>query len=109
LKGIEARLDDDFYLTVARDGLGQIMHKEATKSKAVAALAKQWGITRSEIIAFGDDLNDIDMLSCAGVSVAMENALDEVKTVADHICDTNDNDGVAKWLEEMGLSESAYT
>ena len=97
---IKARLDDDFYLTVARDGLGQIMHKDATKSKAVAALAKHWGIDRCEIIAFGDDLNDIDMLSYAGVGVAMGNALDEVKAVANHICDTNENDGIAKWLEE---------
>ena len=102
---IEARLDDDFYLTVARDGLGQIMHKDATKSKAVAALAEQWGITRSEIIAFGDDLNDMDMFSYAGLSVAMGNALDEVKAVTDHICDTNDNDGVAKWLEENVLCD----
>jgi hydroxymethylpyrimidine pyrophosphatase-like HAD family hydrolase len=51
-------------------------------------------------VAFGDDLNDIDMLNHAGVSVAMGNALDEVKAVADYVCDTNDNDGLAKWLEE---------
>jgi len=43
------------------------------------------------------------MLSYAGVSVAMGNALDEAKAVANHICDTNDNDGLAKWLEEMML------
>jgi len=54
----------------------------------------------SEITAFGDDLNDIDMLEFSGISVAMVNALDNVKAVADYICDTNDNDGVAKWLEE---------
>ena len=105
---IDARLDDDFYLTVTRDGLGMIMHKDATKSKAVAALAKQWGIASSEVIAFGDDLNDLDMLSYAGVSVAMGNALDEAKAVAGHICDTNDNDGIAKWLEENVLWDWYY-
>jgi len=100
---LKARLDDDFYLTVARDGLGQIMHKEATKAKAIADLAQHWNISQSEIISFGDDMNDIDMLSYTGIGIAMGNALDEVKTVADHICDTNENDGVAKWLEENVL------
>jgi hydroxymethylpyrimidine pyrophosphatase-like HAD family hydrolase len=97
---IRQNMPDSMYLTVARDGLGMIMHRDATKSKAVAKLAKMWNIKESEIAAFGDDLNDIDMLTCAGVGVAMKNALVEVKAVADYICDTNDNDGVAKWLEE---------
>jgi hydroxymethylpyrimidine pyrophosphatase-like HAD family hydrolase len=66
-------------------------------------LAKIWNIEPSEIAAFGDDLNDIDLLRYAGYGVAMENALDEVKAVADYICDTNDNDGVAKWLEDNML------
>jgi len=100
---IEAQLDADLHLKVARDGLGQIMHKDATKSNAVIALARYWNIAQSEIVAFGDDLNDIDLLNYAGVSVAVANALNEVKSAADYICDTNDNDGVAKWLEENVL------
>jgi hypothetical protein len=98
---IEARLGDDLHLKTARDGLGQIMHKDATKANAVAALARHWSIARSEIAAFGDDLNDIDMLIYAGIGVAVANALEEVKAVADHLCDTNENDGVAKWLERL--------
>jgi len=43
------------------------------------------------------------MLSYAGVGVAVKNAIDEVKSVADYICATNDNDGVAKWIEEKIL------
>jgi len=100
---IEKHLTDDLYLTVSRDNMAMIMHKEATKSNAVAALVEYLGITQSEIVAFGDDLNDVDMLAYAGASVAMGNALDEVKAVADYICDTNENDGVAKWLEENVL------
>ena len=80
--------------------LGQIMHKEASKAKAITVLAQYWGISLSEIVAFGDDYNDIDMLRECGIGVAMGNALDEVKAGVDYICDTNDNDGVAKWLEE---------
>jgi len=100
---LEARLNDDLYLIVARDGLGQIMHKDATKANAVAALARYWNIAQAEIVAFGDDLNDIDMLNYVGIGVAVANALDEVKAVVKYICDTNENDGMAKWLEENVL------
>ena len=100
---IEKRLATDLYVSVSRDGMAMIMHRDATKSNAVAALAEHWGIEQSEIVAFGDDMNDIDMLQYCGIGVAMENALDEVKAVADYVCDTNDNDGVAKWLEENVL------
>ena len=55
-------------------------------------------------MAFGDDFNDVDMLDYAGVSVAMGNAPDQVKLVADYICDTNNNDGMAKWIEENLLN-----
>ena len=97
---INSNLPDELYMVMANDGLLMIMHKEATKSSAVSAIAGHWGIKQLEIVAFGDDLNDIDMLSFAGTSIAVGNAFDEVKSIADHVCDTNDNDGVAKWLEE---------
>jgi len=100
---IKSILPDELYMVMANDNLLMIMHKEATKAKAVAALADFWGIERSEIITFGDDLNDIDMLSFAGTSVAMGNALGKVKSAASQICDTNDNDGVAKWIEQNSL------
>jgi len=99
------QLPDELYFLMAREGngFGMIMHKNATKAKAVAALANIWGIEKSEIVAFGDDLNDIPMLEFVGIGVAMDNALDEVKNVASLVCDTNDNNGVAKWLEENVL------
>lgn len=100
IKFIEEQLPDNLYLSVSKDMLAQIMHKDATKSKAVAELANFWNIEQSEITAFGDDLNDIDMLIFAGVGVAMENALDKVKAAADHVCQSNDEDGVAKWITE---------
>jgi len=100
---IEKHLPEEAYLSVGRDGLAMVMHREATKSKALAELAHVWGIDRTEIVAFGDDLNDRDMLGYAGTGVAMGNALDEAKAAADDVCDTNDNDGIAKWLEEYVL------
>ena len=97
---IKDLLPKDYYLSVSRDGLAMVMHREATKAKALAELARIWGIAQSEIAAFGDDLNDIDMLSFAGIGVAVENALDEVKAASDQVCSNNDEDGVAKWIEE---------
>ena len=104
---IQKHLPDDLYISVARDNVAMIMHKEATKSKAVAALARYWGIPAENIVAFGDDLNDIDMLQYCGLGVVMESGLDEAKAVADEICDSNENDGMARWLEErIALSDT---
>ncbi|MCL2513515.1 MAG: Cof-type HAD-IIB family hydrolase, partial [Oscillospiraceae bacterium] len=100
---IKKHLADGLHLWISNDGFAMIMHEEATKSRAVAVLAEKWGINRNEIAAFGDDTNDIDLLEYCGVGIAMENALDEVKAAAGFICDTNDNDGIAKWLEENVL------
>ena len=100
----KSKMPEDTHLYISRDGFAMIMHGEALKSNAVAALAEHWGIKASEIIAFGDDANDIDLLKHVGTGVAMGNALDEVKAVADCECDTNENDGIAKYLEENVLS-----
>lgn len=58
------------------------------------------GIDLSEVIAFGDNYNDLDMIKVAGIGVAMGNAVDALKEVADRITDSNDNDGIAKILQE---------
>ena len=97
---IESHLPGELYQSVSRDGLTLIMHKDATKSKAIAKLAQLWDIAPSEIAAFGDDLNDIDMLTYAGIGVAMENALDDVKAVCKSTCQSNNSDGLAKWIEK---------
>ena len=55
-----------------------------------------------EVVAFGDNLNDLTMLEWAGRGIAMANAPDEVKDVADEITSTNTEFGVARVLEELG-------
>ena len=75
-------------------------NRDALKWNALKATAEHFGISTDTFIAFGDDVNDVEMIDNCGVGVAMANAIDEVKAVADYICDTNDNDGVAKWIEE---------
>lgn len=77
--------------------------KSSTKINAIKFIAKYFDISLEEIVAFGDDYNDITMLQNCGIGVAVSNAISEVKSVANYICDSNDNDGVAKWLEENVL------
>ncbi|HQB81619.1 MAG TPA: HAD family hydrolase [Bacillota bacterium] len=101
---IRSQISDPLYLTVTRDRMAMIMHKEARKSRGILEIAKTYGIDRDEIVAFGDDDNDVDMLIFAGRGVAMANAIDPVRERADEICDTNDRDGVAKWLDQHILA-----
>ena len=71
-----------------------------TKAAGLTVLSEHFGISPAEIAAFGDDHNDVDMLAYAGTGVAMANAIDEAKAAANCICASNENDGVARWLEE---------
>lgn len=81
------------------ENMHAIFHREATKRNGLQTLCAHCGIKPHEVVAFGDDYNDREMLEACGTGVAMGNAIDEVKTTADAICDTNENDGVAGWIE----------
>ena len=95
---IEEMLPGGVYLQINESVLGLIMSKSATKLNALEQLAARYGIELADVIAFGDDYNDIDMLAKSGIGVAVGNAIPEAKQAADFICDDNDNDGLAKWL-----------
>lgn len=77
--------------------------KNSDKGTSLQILIEHMGVDLSDIIAFGDDTNDLGMLKLAGVAVAVSNAIDEVKGVANYITDSNDDDGVAKFLEKTIL------
>jgi len=66
-----------------------------SKGKAVKLLCKDFGFKLEEVIAFGDQMNDISMISIVGFGVAMGNARDEVKEIADYVTLSNDKNGVA--------------
>jgi len=78
----------------------QIMNADATKFNAIKRISELYNIDISDIAAFGDDFNDIEMLRSCGIGVAMGNAIDEAKAAVDYVCGTNDNDGAAKWIEK---------
>lgn len=75
-------------------------HVNATKEIAIEKISMWCGIDRSKIVAFGDDIGDMGMLKICGMGVAVSNAQREVKDIADDICDSNENDGVIKWLDQ---------
>lgn len=72
----------------------------ADKGKGLLHLAGHLGLDASDTIAFGDSSNDLSMLRAAGTGVAMGNASEEVKSVCDAVTLTNDQDGVASYLEQ---------
>ena len=73
----------------------------ANKGDALLALCDKLGIAREETVAFGDGTNDLSMLRAAGVGTAMGNADFAVKAAADTVCDDNEHDGVAKFIERL--------
>lgn len=72
----------------------------ATKGNALKWCAKHFGFDMSELLAFGDSLNDVSMLEAAGTGVAMANARDDVKAMGFPVCGSNTEDGVARYIEE---------
>lgn len=77
--------------------------KDVTKEKAILEICRQCDIEAEDIIAFGDDFADIGMLQFCGTGIAMGNAIEEVKAVADKVIGGNDEEGIAKYLEEHFL------
>ena len=77
--------------------------KTAGKVQAIRELAKILNISLNEIAAFGDDKNDIEMLKMCGTGVAVNNAIWEVKDIADSVTLSNDENGVAEWIPENVL------
>ncbi len=97
------RLDGlDLYVT---DSLGhgyELSPPQASKAMGLEALCRHLGISLSQTVAVGDGGNDLDLMQAAGLSVAMGNAEDAVRAVADAVTEDNDHDGaawaVARWL-----------
>lgn len=79
--------------------------KESGKYQAVKALGEFLGIDLQDMVAFGDDENDYEILQNCGVGVAVANAIPQILKVADEVTDSNDENGVANYLERYCLRE----
>ncbi|SIT68939.1 Cof-type HAD-IIB family hydrolase [Edaphobacillus lindanitolerans] len=78
----------------------EIIRHGLNKAVGLSAVAGWVGVPRDRIIAFGDEDNDLEMIEYAGTGVAMGNAIDDLKTIADEVTGTNNEDGIAAVLEE---------
>ncbi|GKU27209.1 sugar-phosphatase [Clostridium folliculivorans] len=82
----------------------EFLNKKSNKGEGVKALADYLGIKQEEVICVGDAGNDLHMIEFAGLGVAMGNAFDEVKQVANYVTSTNEDDGVAEVIEKFILA-----
>ncbi len=85
----------------------QITHPTVSKGRALKTVAGELGIPREQVMAIGDNANDIEMLTWAGIGVAMANSPPEVLAAADYVTDTNDADGVAKAINTLVMGGRA--
>ncbi|HLR65802.1 Cof-type HAD-IIB family hydrolase [Virgibacillus alimentarius] len=77
----------------------EIVKKGMNKAVGLQKIAHYFNIPKERIIAFGDEDNDLEMIDYAGVGVAMGNAIDELKTIANYVTKTNEQDGIGLFLE----------
>lgn len=80
-----------------------IANKESNKGNAINQLLKYLNLTKENAICFGDRMNDSEMFEMCGISVAMENASKDLKRKASYVTLSNNNDGVAKFIEKCIL------
>ena len=79
------------------------MSNEATKWNGIKQMLSYFGVSPSEAVYFGDDNDDIEPIKNCGLGVAVSNAIPSVLDIGDRIIDSNDMDGVAKFIEENNL------
>jgi HAD superfamily hydrolase (TIGR01484 family) len=81
----------------------EIVGPQTSKAAALGVLCERLRITHHQVIAFGDNINDVEMLDFAGTGVAMGNATADARAAASRIAPSNDEDGIAVVLEELGV------
>ncbi|MCI2954582.1 Cof-type HAD-IIB family hydrolase [Staphylococcus caprae] len=106
LVGQELAKSPNLAVSSSSRGNLEITHSDAQKGIALATIAKQLGIDLDNVMALGDNLNDISMLERVGYPVAMDNAAPEVKAVAKYVTDSNENSGVGKAIMKFLKDEN---
>ena len=100
---VQRLLPEDTYCSVAGNNLVQIMNRQATKWNGIRWMLEATGVSPEQTVYFGDDNDDIMSIKNCGIGVAVKNAIEAVKQAADEITESNDEDGVAKWIERSLL------
>ena len=99
----EEALSQRFHTIRSQPILFEILPKGVNKATGLKALAEHLGISRQEVMAIGDENNDIEMIEYAGLGVAMGNAPDTIKALADVTTTSNEEDGVATAIKRYVL------
>ncbi len=102
-KAVSDRLGKEFYVTSSASILVEVTPKTHTKASGVNFLSEYYHIEKPEIIALGDNLNDLPMLQAAGLGVAVGNAVKELKDQADEVASSNDEDAVCRIIQKYGM------
>lgn len=102
-KKIQEATSDQLYVCHSTPYFIEILPKGIDKGPSLVSLCQRLGISSSEMMTFGDSNNDKQMIQLAGIGVAMGNADDDIKQVADFITLDNNSDGVAYALKHFGL------
>ena len=82
------------------ENMYRFANRDAVKWNAVKALAAYYGYGTDACVAFGDDINDLEIIAQCGTGVAVANAIHAVQDAARYMCNANDNDGVATWIDK---------
>ncbi len=105
LDGLEVRMKERFdrrlYISKSLPYFLEFAAPGVTKAAGLEFLAGRMGFTREQTIAFGDGENDVELVEWAGYGIAVENAHDRVKAVADWVCPPAAAEGVAEVLEAL--------
>lgn len=83
-----------------------VVNKNVSKGNAINDLLKVLRINKKYSICFGDSINDVDMFKGVNYCVAMGNSIEEIKSIATYITDTNDNDGISKFCNNFIIYKS---
>jgi Cof subfamily protein (haloacid dehalogenase superfamily) len=97
-------LHDEFTIVQSAPFFLEFLNPASNKGIGVAAIAEYLGIRAEEVICMGDAENDHHMLKYAGLGIAMANAMEETKQIADYITDSNNDHGVATAIEKFVLN-----
>ena len=98
---LRAKFGHELYIVRADDHFLECLHPNVNKGSVLKELGEKIGISTDEMIAFGDERNDISMFDVVGTAVAMGNGSKEAKDHADFVTASNDDDGIAKALNKF--------
>ncbi|EMD1175603.1 HAD family phosphatase [Vibrio harveyi] len=104
IAALPSDLREEFTVVQSAPFFLEFLNPSSNKGIGVSAIAEYLGIKAEEVICMGDAENDHHMLQYAGLGIAMANAMEETKEIADYIAESNDEHGVAKSIEKFVLN-----